>query len=161
MCHQKLCFSTNYNTGLSRIFPELKILEYEDSPSSSGNKPNKPTSLPLHEDDVMKPNTMTVTIKRTPLRLSPSPEASTPRVHFEQPAVTDWTTYQRLAPYHALQSSSYRPKVSNSSRYALKDFARRPLFRPVTQQDLKSTRSKHSNTGYASIVSSHLTPYMK
>lgn len=124
-----------------------------------GNKqPIKSSSLPVQEDELTRLNAMTVEVKKTPLRSSS--RIGTPDVCS---AATNWTTYQRSASRcnnNSVHSGSSRSDVSNIC-CGLNDFARKPLFRPVTHQDIKATHSKSSNSGYISIVSSCLTPYMK
>ena len=117
--------------GLTRLFPDLKVLEYEDSNKIAADKgqprPHKPSSLPVHRNELMKLNSISVKISRSQHGPTPS------------------DIYTQLD----------RPNTFNN---AAMTSHRRPLFRPVTRKDIKSTHN--SNTGYTSIVSSRLMPYL-
>ena len=145
--------------GLTRQFPDLMVLEYEDSEApvpvnNTGTHSSKPSSLPVHKDELMRLNSISVKIKRRP-----------------PPFLETYTNSHQSVRHGAsnphnqpLNFALWDPKFDTPSFVTtydgMNDATKRPLFRPVTPQDIKTIH--HSNTDYTSIVcSSRLMPYIK
>ena len=136
--------SLNFVSGaaLTRIFPDLKVVEYyEDSTSRNGHSTATTASLPVHDDELMKLNSIAVNIRR-----NPPPSSS--------------LIYNGVGHYGTANRTPHTRQGLNSNvgGGGQSDIPR-CLFRPVTRQDIKATQK--SKTSYTSIVSSWLTPYMK
>ena len=141
------------HTALARQFPDLKMLEHEDS-SESGNCSNVSHSLPVHDSDLVRLNSIAVKIRRSPLPLS-SDVYSHLLVNSE--AAAHRTARDHSSRRTPLQSSN-PAGPTHSPSYGLHNITR-PLFRPASQEDTKTQQTHH--TSYTSIVNSWLTPYLK
>ena len=155
--HTKL---THY-IGLTKQFPDLMVLEYEDkaAPASvdhTGAHSSKPSSLPVHEDELMRLNSISVKIKQNPPPFSLQLETYTSRYQSVKHGAT--SPHDQPLPFALWDPKSDTPSFVTTYHNA-NNVTKRPLFRPVTPQDIKATH--HSNTDYTSIVSCRLMPYMK
>ena len=127
--------------ALTRLFPDLKILEYQCEDSLSGNgHPREPASLPVCDDELIKLNSIAVNIRRIP---APNPSQTNGSACY-------YGTANRTPHTDAIFDTCGNRRDTS-----------RPLFRPVTPQDIKATHNQQSHTSYTSIVNHWLTPYMK